>query len=93
MQAGEKVSYGRAYRRNGLAGIASSFLYGKLNLMGAGLHLRLGCYAPHSFICGGTQLALALGHAANIARCGLDRDGFFFRPLAGQIRSTVRALL
>ena len=56
------------------------------------MHLCLGCYAPHSFICGSTQLALTLDHAANIARRGLGSDGFFFRPLTGQICPTVRAL-
>ena len=57
-----------------------------------GLHLRLGHYTAHSFICGGACPALTLGHAANIARCDLGGDGFFFCPLAGQICPTVRAL-
>ena len=33
-----------------------------------------------------------MGHAANIARCGLGGDGFFFCPLSGQICPTARAL-
>ena len=37
-------------------------------------------------------MALSLGNAANIARCGLGGDGFFFCPLSGQIRPTARAL-
>ena len=56
------------------------------------LHLCLGGYAARSFICGSTQLALTLGHTANIARRGFGGDGFFFRPLAGQICPTARAL-
>ncbi|MFR4340609.1 MAG: hypothetical protein ACLT3F_07580 [Gemmiger formicilis] len=71
---------------------AGGFLDGKLHLTSAGLHLRLGRYAPRSFICSDAQLALSLGHAANIARRGLGGDGFFFRPLAGQICPTARAL-
>ena len=93
MQAGKKVPDGRAHRRNRLAGVGSGFLDCKLNLAGTGLHLRLGRYVPYRFICGGAQLALTLGHAANVTRRGFDSDGFFFRPLAGQIRPTARALL
>ena len=87
------MSYGRAYRCNRPAGIAGSFLDSKLYLAGAGMHLCLGCYAPHSFICGSTQLALTLCHAANVARCGFGDDGFFFCPLPGQICPTARARL
>ena len=93
VEAGEKVSYGRAYRCNRPAGIAGSFLDSKLYLAGAGMHLCLSCYAPHSFIFGSTQLALTLGHTANIARHGLGGDGFFFCPLSGQICPTTRTLL
>ena len=57
------------------------------------LHLCLGCYAPHSFICGGSQLALTLGHTTNISWRGLGGDDFFFRPLAGQICPTARVPL
>ncbi len=57
-----------------------------------GLHLRLGRHTAHSFICGGSQLALTLCHAANVARRGFGGDGFFFRPLSGQICPTARAL-
>ena len=57
-----------------------------------GLHLRLGHHTAHSFICGGVQLALSLGNAANIARRCFGGDGFFFCPLAGQICPTARAL-
>ena len=84
---------GRVYRRNCLAGVGGSFLNGKLHLLGASLHLCLGCYAPHSFICSGVQLALALGHAANVARSDFSGDDLFFRPLAGQICPTARAWL
>ena len=38
-------------------------------------------------------MALTLGHAANITRRGLGGDGFLFRPLAGQICPTARALV
>ena len=86
------MSYGRAYRCNRPAGIAGSFLDSKLYLAGAGMHLCLDCYAPHSFICGSTQLAPSLGHTTNISWCGLGGDGFFFCPLPGQIRPTARAL-
>ena len=58
-----------------------------------GLHLRLGHHTAHSFICGGAQLALTLGHTANITRRGFGGDGFFFCPLSGQICPTVRARL
>nr|WP_279044549.1 hypothetical protein [Gemmiger formicilis] len=37
-------------------------------------------------------MALTLGHTTNISWCGLGGDGFFFRPLAGQICPTARAL-
>ena len=86
------MSYGRAYRCNRPAGIAGSFLDSKLYLADAGMHLCLGCYAPHSFICGGAQLALTFGHTANIARRGFGGDGFFFCPLSGQICPTARAV-
>ena len=79
--------YGRAHRRSRLAGFAGSFPDGKLHLVDVGLHLCLGCYAPHSFICGSTH------HTANIARHGLGGDGFFFCPLSGQICPTTRTLL
>ena len=92
VEAGEKVSYGRAYCSNHLAGVCGGFLDGKLHLASVSLHLRLGRYAPHSFICGSTQLALTLGHTANIARHGLGGDGFFFCPLSGQICPTTRTL-
>ena len=62
-------------------------------MAGAGLHLGLSCYVPHSFICGGAQLALALGHAANVARSGFGGVDLFLCPLAGQIRPTVRVPL
>ena len=87
------MSYGRAYRCNRPAGIAGSFLDSNVYLAGAGMHLCLGCYAPHSFICGSTQLALTLCHAANVARRGFGDDGFFFCPLPGQICPTARARL
>ena len=58
-----------------------------------GLHLRLGRHTAHSFICGGSQLALTLGHTTNISWRGLGGDDFFFCSLAGQIRPTARALL
>ena len=87
------MPYCRAHRHSRLAGAAGGFLDSKLHLTGTSLHLCLGCYAPHSFICGGSQLALTLGHTANIARHGLGGDGFFFCSLAGQIRPTARALL
>ena len=93
MQAGKKVPYDRAHRRDGLAGVGSGFLDSKLHLTGTGLHLCLGCYAPHSFICGGSQLALTLSHTTNISWCGLGGDDFFFRPLAGKICPTARVLL
>ena len=93
VQADKKMPYCRAYRHSRLAGAAGGFLDSKLHLTGTSLHLCLGCYAPHSFICGGSQLALTLGHTANIARHGLGGDGFFFCSLAGQIRPTARALL
>ena len=93
VQADKKMPYCRAHRHSRLAGAAGGFLDSKPHLTGTGLHLCLGCYAPHSFICGGSQLALTLGHAANIARCGLGGDGFFFCPLSGQICPTARARL
>ncbi len=93
VQAGKKMPYCRAHRHSRLAGAAGGFLDSKLHLTGTGLHLCLGCYAPHSFICGGSQLALTLGHAANVARRGFGGDGFFFCPLSGQICPTARALL
>uniref|UniRef100_UPI003FEE5FD5 hypothetical protein n=1 Tax=Gemmiger formicilis TaxID=745368 RepID=UPI003FEE5FD5 len=37
-------------------------------------------------------MALTLGHTTNISWCGLGGDGFFFRPLTGQICPTARAL-
>ena len=86
------MPYCRAYRHSRLAGAAGGFLDSKLHLTGTGLHLCLGCYAPHSFICGGVQLALSLGNAANIARRGFGGDGFFFCPLSGQICPTARAV-
>ena len=92
VQADKKMPYCRADRHSRLAGAAGGFLDSKLHLTGTGLHLCLGCYAPHSFICGGSQLALTLGHTTNISWCGLGGDGFFFRPLAGQICPTARAL-
>ena len=92
-QTGEKMPDGRAHRRSGLTGVGGGFLHGKLHLAGAGLHLGLSCYVPHSFICGGAQLALALGHAANVARSGFGGVDLFLCPLVGQIRPTVRARL
>ena len=38
-------------------------------------------------------MALTLGHAANVARRDFGGDGFLFRPLAGQICPTARALV
>ena len=87
------MPYCRAHRHSRLAGAAGGFLDSKLHLTCTGLHLCLGCYAPHSFICGGSQLALTLGHTTNISWCGLGGDDFFFRPLAGQICPTTRTLL
>ena len=58
-----------------------------------GLHPRLGRHTAHSLICGGAQLALTLGHAANVARRDFGGDGFLFRPLAGQICPTARVPL
>ena len=92
-QTGEKMPDGRAHRRSGLTGVGGGFLHGKLHLAGAGLHLGLSCYVPHSFICGGAQLALALGHAANVARSGFGGVDLFLCPLAGQICPTARVLL
>ena len=87
------MPYCRADRRSRLAGAAGGFLDSKLHLTGKGLHLCLDCYAPHSFICGGSQLALTLGHTTNISWRGLGGDGFFFCPLSGQICPTTRTLL
>ena len=87
------MPYCRAYRHSRLAGAAGGFLDSKLHLPGTGLHLCLGCYAPHSFSCGGSQLALTLGHTTNISWRGLGGDDFFFRPLAGQICPTARVPL
>ena len=93
VQADKKMPYCRAHRHSRLAGAAGGFLDSKLHLTGTGLHLCLGCYAPHSFICGGSQLALTLGHTTNISWRGLGGDDFFFRPLAGQICPTARVPL
>ena len=93
VQADKKMPYCRAYRHSRLAGAAGGFLDSKLHLTGTGLHLCLGCYAPHSFICGGSQLALTLGHTTNILWRGLGGDGFFFCPLSGQSCPTTRTLL
>ena len=92
MQIGKKVPNCRAHRHSRFACAARDLLRGKPYFLRTGLHLCLGYYAAHSFICGGSQLALTLCHAANIARCGLGGDGFFFRPLSGQICPTARAL-
>ena len=92
VQIGKKIPNCRAHRHSRSACTSRSLLHGKPYFLRMGLHLRLGHYTAHSFICGGVQLALTLGHAANIARCGLGGDGFFFCPLAGQICPTVRAL-
>ena len=83
VQADKKMPYCRAHRHSRLAGAAGGFLDSKLHLTGTSLHLCLGCYAPHSFICGGSQLALTLGHTANIARHGLGGDGFFLLLAGG----------
>ena len=93
VQTDKKMPYCRAHRHSRLAGAAGGFLDSKLHLTCTGLHLCLGCYAPHSFICGGAQLPLPLGHTANVARRGLGSGDFLFCPLSGQIRPTARALL
>jgi len=92
VQIGKKIPNCRAHCSNRLAGVCDGFLDGKLYLASVGLHLRLGRHTAHSLICGGAQLALALGHAANVARRGLGGDGFFFCPLSGQICPTAQAL-
>lgn len=83
----------RACCCNSFSGAAGCFLYGKLHLPGMDLHLRLGYYILRDFIGGGTQLALTLSHAANVARCSFGGSNFSFRPLAWQIHSTARVLL
>ena len=93
MQIGKKIPNCRAHCSNRLAGVCDGFLDGKLYLASVGLHLRLGRHTAHSLICGGAQLALTLGHAANVARRDFGGDGFLFRPLAGQICPTARALV
>ena len=93
MQIGKKIPNCRAHCSNRLAGVCDGFLDGKLYLASVGLHLRLGRHTAHSLICGGAQLALTLGHAANVARRDFGGDGFLFRPLAGQICPTARARL
>lgn len=49
-----------------------------------GLHLRLGSHTARGFICGGSQLALTLGHTTNISWCGLGGDGFSFALCRGK---------
>ena len=93
VQAGKKVPNCRAYCHSRSACAVRSLLCGKPYFLRTVLHLCLGGYAAHSLICGGAQLALTLGHAANITRRGLGGDGFLFRPLAGQICPTARALV
>ena len=93
MQIGKKIPNCRAHCSNRLAGVCDGSLDGKLYLASVGLHLRLGRHTAHSLICGGAQLALTLGHAANITRRSLGGDGFFFCPLSGQICPTARALV
>ncbi len=93
VQIGKKMTYSRAHRHSRSACAVRSLLCGKPYFLRTVLHLCLGCYAAHSFICGGAQLALTLGHAANVARRSLGGDGFLFRPLAGQICPTARALV
>ena len=92
MQIGKKVPNCRAHRHSRSACAVRSLLCGKPYFLRTVLHLCLGGYAAHSFGCGGAQLALTLGHAANITRRGLGGDGFFFCPLSGQICPTARAL-
>ena len=87
------MPYCRAHRHSRSACTSRSLLRGKPYFLRMGLHLRLGHYTAHSFICGGAGPALTLGHTANIARRGFGGDGFFFCPLPGQIRPTGRARL
>ena len=82
----------RAYRHRCSACAARNLLRGKPYFLRTGLHLRLGRHTAHSLILGGACPALTLGNAANIARRGFGGDGFFFRPLSGQICPTARAL-